>query len=106
MTTKMISTAGRLKIAVTCDKEAGSQCLDLPGEAGAERSPAGPHLQARSQCGGQIDQFGAARGGKLGRHDDAEVVQERYDVARPADGDGDGADSVFEDQIPADDPGE
>src|ERR1019366_4835005 len=43
---------------------------------------------------------------KLRGHDDAKVVQERYDIARPADGDGDGPDGVFEDQVPTDDPGE
>ena len=33
-------------------------------------------------------------------------MQQRDDIARPADGDGGGAHGVFEDQVPADDPGE
>ena len=37
---------------------------------------------------------------------DAEVAEEADDVAGPADGDGGRADRVFEDQVPADDPGD
>ena len=37
---------------------------------------------------------------------DAEAVQEAHDIARPADGDRGGAERVFQNQIPADDPGD
>ena len=40
------------------------------------------------------------------RHHDAEVLEEAHDIARPADRDRGGAERVFEDQIPADDPGD
>ena len=83
----------------------GPERLDLLRQAGAEGRPASLHFQPRSQRGGQVDQLGAARRGKLRRHDDAEVAQEGDDIARPANRDGDGADGVFEDQVPADDPG-
>src|SRR5258705_10098398 len=33
-------------------------------------------------------------------------MQERDNIARPADGDGGGAHGVFEDEVPTDDPGE
>ncbi len=46
------------------------------------------------------------RSRKVGRHDDAEVSQKAHDIAGPADGDGGGAERVFQDQIPADDPGD
>lgn len=42
-----------------------------------------------------------------GRGDiDAEVVEEFYGVARPSNGDGGGGEEVFQDKVPADDPGE
>src|ERR1700733_16223138 len=37
---------------------------------------------------------------------DAEIMQQRDNIARPADGDGGGAHGVFEDEVPTDDPGE
>ena len=42
-----------------------------------------------------------------GRGDiDAEVVEEFYGVARPSNGDRGGGEEVFQDKVPADDPGE
>ena len=49
------------------------------------------------------DQGGGAEGG-WNIH--AEVVEEFDGVAGPSDGDGGGGEQVFQDQIPADDPGE
>ena len=46
---------------------------------------------AAAYCGGMVD---------------AEIMQQRGDIARPADRDGRGAHGVFEDEVPADDPGE
>ena len=43
---------------------------------------------------------------KLRRHMDAEICQERHDVARPSDRDRGGTESVLQHQVPADDPGD
>ena len=48
----------------------------------------------------------APGGGKLSWYIDSDVSQEGNDVARPADGNRDGSDGVFEDEIPSDDPSE
>ena len=85
----------------------GSQRLDLLGEAGARTPSSRPSFSSRaaSAAGRSINSVpraAASCGGTI----DAKVVQERHDIARPADGDRDGADGVFEDQVPADDPGE
>ena len=50
--------------------------------------------------------IGKRRAGNRRRNDDAEILEKAHDVARPADGDGDGAERVFENQVPADDPGD
>ena len=42
----------------------------------------------------------------MGRKMDAELVQQRDHVARPTDGDRGGANGVFENQVPSDDPGQ
>ena len=46
------------------------------------------------------------RGGVFGRDDDAEVLEERDHVSRPAHRDGGGGEEVLQNQVPADDPGE
>ena len=43
---------------------------------------------------------------KSGRHDNAEILEKAHHVARPADRNRGGAEHIFEDQIPADDPGD
>ena len=83
----------------------GSERADLVGEVSAEGRPAGSHFQPRRQRGRQINQLSAARCCKLGRHYNAKVAQERDDVARPAHRDCNRADGVFENQVPANDPG-
>src|SRR5262249_39916487 len=50
--------------------------------------------------------IGKRRGRKLVRDRDAKVAQKTHDVARPADGDCRRAERIFEDQVPADDPGD
>ena len=42
---------------------------------------------------------------QCGRDDEAEFLDEGDKVAGPADGDGGGGEEVFEDEVPADDPG-
>ena len=62
------------------------------------------------RAGGTPDMFasvvGKRRIGEFVGHDDADIFQEAHDIARPADGDGDGAERIFQDQVPADDPGD
>ena len=49
---------------------------------------------------------GERRCGEVRRNDDAEILEEAHHVARPADGHRGGAERIFEDQVPADDPGD
>ena len=49
------------------------------------------------------DQGGRAEGG---RDIDAEVVEKFHSVAGPSDGNGGGGEQVFQNEVPADDPGE
>ena len=51
-------------------------------------------------------ELGPGRRGILRWNVDAEIMQQRDNIARPADGDGGGAHGVFEDEVPTDDPGE
>ena len=50
--------------------------------------------------------IGERRACKLVGDRDAKVVEEADNIARPADGDRGGAKCIFEDQVPADDPGD
>ncbi|VVB47148.1 hypothetical protein RHAL1_02661 [Beijerinckiaceae bacterium RH AL1] len=50
--------------------------------------------------------LGAGRRGEGRRNGDADVLEQAERVLAPADGDGRGAHRIFEDEIPADDPGE
>ena len=56
--------------------------------------------------GFELEERGAVAVGQPGRQLDAESGQERREVAAPGDRHRDVADRVFEDQIPADDPGD
>ena len=49
---------------------------------------------------------GKRRSGKSRRDDDANIFEEAHHIARPPDGDGGGAERIFENQVPADDPGD
>ncbi len=49
---------------------------------------------------------GERRSGESGGNDDAEILEEAHDVARPADRDRGRAERIFQDQVPADDPGD
>src|SRR6266446_2393227 len=84
----------------------GPESLDLFSQTGAERRPASLHLERRSQGGGNVYQFGTAGRRKLGRHYDTKVAEERNDVTRPANRNGNCPDGVLQNQVPADNPSE
>ena len=95
-----MSMAGRLTSAVgvaTVRRAAASSTSLI-----AREPPAGRGVRTASASGTLIIERPAMYWAGC----DAEVVQEAHDVARPADGDGGGAERVFEDQVPADDPGD
>ena len=50
--------------------------------------------------------IGQRRSGQGGRHRNAEILEEAHDIARPSDRHRGGAKRIFEDQVPADDPGD
>ncbi len=71
-----------------------------------ERRPAVTHVELIGDRVGNLDHRRARRRGELGRNVDSEIVKDARDIARPADGDRGGADHVFQDQVPADQPGD
>jgi len=78
------------------DEEDGGSQTDEDGGEVEESSALGPDAVVEDQ-----------RRGAEGRWDiHAEVVEEFYGVAGPSDGDGGGGEQVFQDKVPADDPGE
>jgi len=78
------------------DEEDGGSQTDEDGGEVEESSALGPDAVIEDQ-GGRAES---------GRDIDAEVVEEFYGVAGPSDGDGGGGEEVFQDKVPADDPGE
>ena len=77
----------------------------VPGHVD-ERRPSVPHVQLVGDRVGNLDHDGARRGRELRRDVDAEIVQDAGHIPRPADRDCGRADHVFEDQVPADQPGD
>ena len=63
------------------------------------------HDRRAVHVAGELDR-GAGRGGEAGRDHQPDILEQADDVARPADRHGGRAHGVFEDQVPADDPGE
>ena len=77
------------------EKDGGGQTDEDGGEV-EEGSALGPDAVVEDQRGG-------AEGG---RDIDAEVVEEFDGIAGPSDGDGGGSEQVFQNKVPANDPGE
>ena len=77
------------------EEDGGGQADEDGGEV-EEGSTLGPDAVVEDQRGGA----------ESGRDIDAEVVEEFYGVAGPSDGDSGGGEQVFQDKVPANDPGE
>ena len=77
---------------------------DQHGDRGRDNH--GRQVDDRIRAAASHIDHGAGRRGKRRRKADAdEVVKETREVARPPDGDSCRAERIFEDEIPADDPG-
>ncbi len=71
-----------------------------------EHRPSMPKVQLTRDRIGHLDHHRARRGQELRRQVDAPIVQKARDVSGPVDRDRGCADHVFEDQVPADQPGD
>ena len=106
MISATIRNAGRLK-TIGMPKTCGAGC-----SAGAARStpslsagePARRRRASATLC--RRLEGGPVVGAEPGREMQAEAAQQLLEVARPGDRDGDVADRVLDDQVPADDPGD
>ncbi len=84
----------------------GSRGLDLIEQRRAAYDPSDLCTHERCESSGNINQVSATGGRQRRRNVDAEIVEERYDVAGPTDGNSDRAHGIFKNQVPADDPRE
>src|SRR6266568_1163367 len=107
VTTKMMRTAGRLKIALTCESVAGSVPRALI--CSAKRAPNAVQpafiLSAAANAAGMsinsVPRAAESWGGTM-----IPKSEERNHVTRPPNRDRNGTDGILQDQVPAYDPGE